>query len=524
MADFTQLYYYKPERLEQHTGNPTSKPSPRIIEADLCIYGGTPAGIAAALQAARMGLRAVIAEFSRNLGGMTSSGLGRTDVGNKAAIGGIAREFYRELGTIYGGEEPDGVTWAFEPHVAEQIFTTWMEQAGVPVHFNQHLATVSKRGDRITELHMEDGTVYRGSMFVDASYEGDLFARAGVSYTVGRESNATYRETLNGIHFGHPSHNFKAWIDPYVVAGKPDSGLLPGVMDAEPGFQGQGDKSVQAYNFRICLSNVAANRIQFPEPPNYNPAQFELLLRYLKAGVWDAMQLNKLMPKGKSDLNNRGGVSTDHIGANHAWPEADYLAREQIFQDHVHYNLGMLYFLANDERVPLHIRAEARQWGLPADEFERTNGWPHQLYVREGRRLVSDLVMTEYHCRHYEVIEDSVGLAAYTMDSHNCRRIVLDGRCINEGNVEINPTGPYPISYRAIVPKAEECANLLVPVCLSSSHIAYGSIRMEPVFMILGQSAATAAALALEKGCALQDVDYAELRTRLTLDGQVLRA
>ncbi|MFK7694851.1 FAD-dependent oxidoreductase [Paenibacillus sp. HJGM_3] len=516
MADFTQLYYYKP-------ASPHNR-QPELIQADLVIYGGTPAGIAAAVQAKRMGLRAVIAEFGRHLGGMTASGLGRTDIGNKTAIGGIAREFYRELGTIYGGEEPDGAAWAFEPHVAERIFAAWMERAEVPVRFEQHLARVAKQGNRIVEMAMEDGTVYRGAMFLDATYEGDLFAKAGVSYTVGRESNSVYREILNGIQFGHPKHNFTAWVDPYMSEGKPDSGLLPGIMDVEPGVQGEGDRSVQAYNFRICLTNVVSNRIPFPEPPNYEPSQFELLLRYIRAGVWDAMQLNKLMPQGKSDLNNWGGVSTDHIGANHAWPEADYVTRERIYQDHVHYNMGMLYFLANDERVPSAIRAAVRQWGLPADEFRATGGWPHQLYVREGRRLVSDYVMTERHCRRFEVAGDSIGLAAYTMDSHNCRRLVLDGRCINEGNVEINPTGPYPISYRSIVPKADECANLLVPVCLSASHIAYGSIRMEPVFMVLGQSAATAAAIALERSCGLQDVDYGELRDRLLLDGQVLRA
>ncbi|MNI36252.1 FAD dependent oxidoreductase [compost metagenome] len=279
---------------------------------------------------------------------------------------------------------------------------------------------------------------------------------------------------------------------------------------------------MQAYNFRICLTNVPDNRIAFPKPPNYDPDRFALLARYLQAGVWDAIQLNVKMPRGKTDLNNRGAVSTDHIGANHQWPEGDYAARERIFQDHVNYDLGMLHFLANDERVPVHIRGEARQWGLPADEFTKTNGWPHQLYIREGRRMIADVVMTEHHCRKYVKSEDSIGLAAYTMDSHNCRRIVLAGRCINEGNVEIKPTGPYPISYRAIVPRGEECTNLLVPVCLSSSHIAYGSIRMEPVFMILGQSAATAAALALEAGCSVQEIDYAKLRERLILDGQIL--
>ncbi|MGG1517046.1 FAD-dependent oxidoreductase [Paenibacillus oryzisoli] len=515
MADFSKLMYYAPQ---------APADVPEHIEADLCIYGATPAGIAAAVQASRMGLRSVIAEFGTHIGGMTASGLGRTDAGSKEAIGGISREFYRTLGRHYGSDEPDGAAWAFEPHIAETIFQEWLERAQTPVYYNQHLESVDMKNGRIIHMRMENGNTFAASIFIDATYEGDLLAQAGVSYHVGRESNAVYKETLNGIHFGHPKHNFYAWIDPYRIEGKPDSGLLPGISDEAPGFQGQGDRSVQAYNFRICLTNVPDNRIAFPEPPNYNPDRFKLLSRYIRAGVWDAMQLNKIMPRGKSDLNNRGAISTDHIGANYNWSEGSYAVREAIFQDHVNYNLGMLYFLANDESLPAKVRADARQWGLPADEFVQTGGWPHQLYIREGRRMIADVVMTEHHCRKYAVAQDSVGLATYTMDSHNCRRIVLDGRCINEGNVEISPTGPYPISYRAIVPKGEECTNLIVPVCLSSSHIAYGSIRMEPVFMILGQSAATAAALALEAGCAVQEIDYFKLRERLVLDGQVLHA
>lgn len=516
MSAFSNLYYYKPKQ--------DLPRQPHRIEADLCIYGGTPAGIAAAIQASRMGLKAVIAEFSQHVGGMTSSGLGRTDVGNTMAIGGISSEFYQALGEHYGSDEPDGRTWALEPHVAERIFTDWLQQAGVPVYFEQHLEAVELQSGRIIQIKMEDGNVYTAPMFIDASYEGDLLARAGVSYHVGRESGTVYKEILNGIHFGHPKHNFTTWVDPYVIEGKIDSGLLPGITDALPGVQGQGDDSVQAYNFRICLSSNPDNQLPFPEPPNYNRDEFALLARYIRSGVWDALKLNKVMPAGKSDLNNWGGISTDYIGRNYAWPEASYAVREQLFQQHLHYNMGMLYFLANDDTIPAAIRAEVTTWGLPADEFTTTSGWPHQLYIREARRMISDVVMTEHHCRHFRTAEDSVGLAAYTMDSHNCRRLVLDGRCINEGNVEISPNGPYPISYRAMIPKGEECTNLVVPVCLSSSHIAYGSIRMEPVFMILGQSAATAAALALQHHCALQDLDYELLRKQLLLDGQILHA
>ncbi|WP_282943101.1 FAD-dependent oxidoreductase [Paenibacillus sp. RC67] len=516
MSTLSNLYYYKPN---QQLSDP-----PRRIDADLCIYGGTPAGVAAAVQATRMGLKAVIAEFGQHIGGMTSSGLGRTDVGDMTAIGGISSELYEALGRHYGSDEPDGRTWALEPGVAERILTEWLEQAKVEVRFEQHLDSVELKSGRIQQITMEDGTIYSAPMFIDASYEGDLLARAGVSYHVGRESNTVYKETLNGIHFGHPKHNFMAWVDPYVVEGKIDSGLLPGITQAAPGVQGQGDDSVQAYNFRICLSSNPENQLPFPEPPSYNRDEFALLARYIHSGVWDALKLNKVMPNHKSDLNNWGGVSTDYIGRNYAWPEASYRVREKLFQEHVHYNMGMLYFLANDDSVPSSIRAEVRTWGLPADEFQATGGWPHQLYIREARRMISDVVMTEHHCRHYSTVEDSIGLAAYTMDSHNCRRLVLEGRCINEGNVEISPKGPYPISYRAIIPKGEECTNLVVPVCLSSSHIAYGSIRMEPVFMILGQSAATAAALALEHQCALQELDYGLLRSQLLADRQILQA
>ncbi|WP_020616548.1 FAD-dependent oxidoreductase [Paenibacillus daejeonensis] len=515
MIQFDQVYYYK--------GTEKSEGGPQTIEADLCIYGASSAGVAAAVQASRMGLKAVIADPGRHLGGLTTGGLGSTDIGNKAAIGGLSRSFYQAIGKHYGSsKEEDGSVWYFEPHVASAVYEAWMEEAGVQVYFEQQLEKAEVEQGRIKRLTMLSGDVFIASVFIDATYEGDLLAHAGVSYHVGREANSVYRETLNGVHFGHPNHNFYTYIDPYVQPGKPDSGLLYGVTDASPGFQGQGDHCVQAYNFRICLSNRPENRAPLPAPPGYNPEHYTLLLRYIESGIWDVMRLCSMMPNGKTDLNNWGGFSTDHIGANYRWPEGSYEEREAIFQDHVTYNLGLLYFLSTDERVPAHIRQEMSQWGLPLDEYTDHGFWTPQLYIREGRRMVSDVVMTEHHCRRHEEVDDSVGLAAYTMDSHNCRRIVIDGRAVNEGNVEVAPSAPYAISYRSIVPRAEECTNLIVPICLSSSHIAFGSIRMEPVFMILGQSAATAAALALEAGVPVQDVDYSKLRTRLEQDGQVL--
>jgi hypothetical protein len=514
MIDFSKIKYYeKPTQADPHS---------TVTRSDLCIYGASSAGMAAAVQAARMGLKVIIAEFGQRVGGLTTGGLGATDIGNKAAIGGISREFYRALGQHYGTTEGDGTQWTFEPHVAEDVYLDWIQLYGIEVHFGQQLASVQKEKGKILRLIMENGRTYEAGVFIDATYEGDVLAAAGVSYHVGREANSVYRETLNGIQFGSPNHRFNADVSPFVIPGKSDSGLIYGVSDAAPGTQGQGDRSVQAYNFRICLTNLPDNRIPFPAPPNYDPDKFTLLARYIQAGVWDALRLHKHMPKGKTDLNNYGGVSTDHIGMNFDWAEGSYSRREELFQDHLHYNLGMLYFLCNDDRVPAAIREEVRQWGLPADEYEAFGHWTPQLYIREARRMVSDIVMTENHCRGYQTILDPVGLAAYTMDSHNCRRIVLEGQCVNEGNVEIAPTRPYPISYRSIVPKEEECTNLIVPICLSSSHIAYGSIRMEPVFMILGQSAATAAAIALEAGVAVQNIEYNQLRKRLLEDNQVL--
>ncbi|WP_214627395.1 FAD-dependent oxidoreductase [Paenibacillus agaridevorans] len=494
----------------------------KLIRADLCIYGASSAGIAAAIQARRMGLNVVIVESSFHLGGLTTGGLGMTDTGNKAAIGGVAHEFYEALGRYYGGGEADGMQWTFEPSVAKNIYEDWLQSAEVPVYFEKQLDVVEKNGERISCLVMKDGSRYGARIFIDATYEGDLLASAGVSYHVGREANEVYQETLNGVHYGHPNHNFKTWVDPYIVPGKPDSGLIAGVQDVPVLHQGAGDASVQAYNFRICLTNVPDNRLPIPQPPGYDPDAYTLLARYIKAGVWDALRLHKPMPNGKTDLNNFGAVSTDYIGGCDQWPEGDVRTRERLFQDIRRHNMGLLYFLGHDDQIPEAIRNEVGQWGLPADEYPNTGHWTPQLYVREGRRMISSLVMTERHCRGYDQAHDSVGLASYKMDSHNCRRLVIDGRCINEGNVEVPSSAPYPISYRSIVPKEGECDNLLVPICLSTSHIAYGSIRMEPVFMILGQSAATAAALAIEADCTVQDVEYARLRQKLLDDKQVL--
>lgn len=504
------LYYYQPK---------PKLPAPVVVESDICIYGATSGGIIAALQAKRLGRRVELLAFGGQVGGMTAGGLGHTDIGNKQAIGGLSRQFYKELGAYYGSE----INWMFEPHVAQATFLRLMEEAGVQVRLHSHLAGVTKEGNQITEITLENERIHRAAMFIDATYEGDLMAKAGVSYHVGREGNATYGELFNGVHFGSPNHNFNRFVDPYKVAGAPRSGLLAGISGEAPGRQGEGDHRIQAYNFRLCLTKRDEIKRPFPCPEGYDPERYTLLARYIATGVWDSLRLTVFMPNGKTDTNNYGGFSSDHIGANYQWPEGSYAVREEIFQDHVNYMQGMLWFLSHDTQVPQAVRDEVQQWGLPCDEFVTTGGWPHELYIREARRLVSDLVMTEHHCVGQSIVNDPVGLAAYTMDSHNCQRIVIGGRAFNEGNVEMGGFTPYGISYRSIIPKEQECANLLVPFCLSASHIAFGSIRMEPVFMGLSQSAATAAHLAIQEACPVQKVAYPQLRKQLLADGQVLQ-
>jgi arylsulfatase A-like enzyme len=522
---------------------------------DVVIYGGTSAGVAAAVQTARMGKRAVLIEPGRHLGGLTSGGLGATDIGNKAAIGGIAREFYERIALHYARDSAwrqetraeyftrrnarqnanrdpvaelrgTAAQWTFEPHVAEQVFRDLLVEAGVTAVFGERLELgrgVLKEGRQIISVRTESGKVFAGKMFIDATYEGDLMAKSGVSYHIGREANSVYGETLNGVQTSNAIyHQFTQRVDPYRTLGDPASGFLPGLHDGSPGEEGSGDRRVQAYNFRLCLTEDPENQRPFARPAGYDPLRYELLRRYIDAGVFDALKLNTPMPNRKTDINNHGAFSSDNIGANYDYPDGNYATRERIFRDHVDYVRGMWWFLQNDPRLPENVRREACRWALCRDEFPDTGGWPHQLYVREARRMISDCVMTEHHCRGTQVAPDPVGLAAYGMDSHNVQRYVRKGAAINEGDVEVPVAGPYPISYRAIVPKASECENLLVPVCLSASHIAYGSIRMEPVFIVLGQSAATAAALAIDDDRPLQRIDYGKLRTRLEADQQLL--
>jgi hypothetical protein len=514
-------------------GSPAAEPQ----RADLIVYGGTSGGISAAIQAKRLGHSVILIEPTRHLGGLTTGGLGATDIGNKGAIGGMSREFYQRIKKYYQQEQVwihsarpkdngEDTQWTFEPGVATKTFSGMIQEAGVPVITGERLDLkngVRKDGARITEIVMESGARFAGAVFIDATYEGDLMAKAGVSYHVGREANSVYNETLNGVQSARATkHQFIKDVDPWIIPGDSKSGVLPGIQTDAAGPDGSGDHRLQAYNFRLTTTDVPANRVPWPKPANYNPMSFELLLRNFEAGDHRAPWNPIFMPNRKTDTNNNFAFSTDNIGMNYGYPEGDYATRERIIQEHRDYTQGLMWTLANNPRVPGKVRAEFQRLGLAADEFTDNQNWPRQLYVREVRRMISDYVMTEKNCLRQEVIEDSVGMGAYNMDSHNVRRhLTADGKVRNEGDIQVS-SKPYPISYRTIRPRAAECTNLLAPLVLSSSHIAFGSIRMEPVFMVLGQSAATAAVHAIQQKTTVQGIDYAKLKTQLLADRQVL--
>ena len=491
---------------------------------DVCVYGGTSAGVIAAYSAKKLGKSVILIEPGNRLGGLSSGGLGKTDIGNKYAVTGLSRDFYRRLGKIYGTFEQ----WLFEPKAALRVFNDYVEEAGLEVWYSKRLIKAEVEGAKIKSILLEDSKdpagekmIVEAKMFIDCTYEGDLMAQSGVSYTVGREANKTYGETINGVQLRY-KHQFPDGVDPYKTPGDPSSGLLWGISDGELAENGTGDNKVQAYNFRICLTNVPENSLPITRPENYDSSRYELLVRLFEAQP-EKRKINQyfiwsLMPNGKTDINNRGGFSTDMIGENYRYPEADYEEREQIIKNHEDYTKGLLYFYVSDPRVPKELQDFVRQWGYPKDEYQENGHWSPQLYVREARRMIGAYVMTEHHCVGDEVVSDPIGLAAYTMDSHNCQRIVTNGMVKNEGNVEVGGFGPYPISYRSLVPKKAECQNLLVPVCLSASHIAFGSIRMEPVFMVLAQVSGLAASMAIDENMVVQEVDASLIQKKMQED------
>ena len=527
--------------------------SVRAADYDVVVYGLTSAGVTAAVQAKKMGKSVILVGPDKHLGGLSSGGLGFTDTGNKAVIGGLAREFYHRIWLHYdrleawtwqkhseygnkgqGTPAIDGAArtmWIFEPHVAEAAFEDLVREQQLPVDRDQWLdraAGVKKQAARIVSITMLGGKVYSGRVFIDATYEGDLMAAAGVDYHVGREATSVYDEKWNGVQVGtlHHAHHFGAVpqkISPYVVPGDPSSGVLPRISTDPPGNYGDGDRRVQAYCYRMCLTDCPTNRIPFERPADYDPRQYELMARIYAAGWKETFAKFDPIPNHKTDTNNHGPMSTDNIGYNYDYPEASYERRRAILREHELYQKGWLYFLAHDPRVPADVRAKMQTYGLPKDEFNDNGHWPHQIYVREARRMIGVYVMTENELLARRATPDSIGMGSYGMDSHNVQRyITSEGYVQNEGDIGVPTAGPYQIAYGALLPRKDQCDNLLVPVCVSSSHIAYGSIRMEPVFMILGQSAATAAVMALDAGQAVQDLPYEKLRARLLADKQVL--
>lgn len=522
----------------------------KSLDADVVIYGGTSAAIASAVQLVRMNKSVLIVCPEKHIGGLSSSGLGFTDLGNKEVIGGISKEFYQEVYKHYQnkdawnwqpreeyGNEGQGTTaiddefktmWTFEPHVAEQIFENFIRENNISIHRDKWLDRekgVKVANGKITSIAMLDGTIYKAKIFIDATYEGDLMAAAGVNYHVGREANSVYNEQWNGVQKGvyHHSHNFQELnISPYIIPGDSTSGVLTRIATGRIGENGSGDNGVQAYNYRLCTTNAEGNIVPFEKPENYDPAQYELLRRIFKGGRHSMFGGGKI-PNKKRDVNNVGPFSSDNIGMNYEYPEASYEKRKEILKEHIDYHKGLLYFWGHDESVPERFRTSIKKWGLAKDEFTDNGHWPYQIYVREARRMIGEFVMTDNEILGKSKVLKPIGMGSYAMDSHNVQRyITKEGYVQNEGDLGIEPDAPYQIHLGTILPKQEECRNLLVSAAVSSSHIAFGSIRMEPVFMILGQSAGTLAGMAINEDQEIHEVDYDSLKNKLLKDGQVL--
>lgn len=519
--------------------------------ADVVIYGGTASAVMAAVQIKKMGKTVIMVSPDIHLGGLSSGGLGFTDTGNKEVIGGLSKEFYQRLFTHYDSDKAwiwqkkaefgnkgqstvalDGATksmWIFEPHVAENTFEQYISENKITVYRNEWLDRsangTSKKLGAIVSFKTLSGNSYKAKMFIDATYEGDLMAAAGINYHVGREANSLYGEKWNGVQaevFQH-GHYFKHKVSPYKIEGDPKSGLLPEISTESLAENGTGDKKLQAYCFRMCLSNHPDNRIAFTKPKNYDPFRYELVYRVFASGWRETFDKYDLIPNRKTDTNNHGPFSTDYIGKNYDYPDASYERRKEIIKDHELYQKGLMYFLQNDPKIPADVQSKMKEWGLPKDEFKDNGGWPHQLYIREARRMIGEFVMTESDVLGKTKVPNSIGMGSYSLDSHNAQRYVKpDGYVQNEGDIGVRPDKPYAIAYGSILPKEKECRNLLVSVCVSSSHIAYGSIRMEPVFMILGQSAGAAAVLSIENNVSPQKLPYEKLRTVLLNEKQRL--
>lgn len=522
-------------------------PADAGMGANVIIYGSTSGAVIAAVQAHREGKSVILISPEKHLGGLSSSGLGWADVGKTSMIGGLSREYfhrvwlhYRDAGawsdglvpkavhaqTSIGKDNVNQLMYVFEPKVAEAIFNQFIDENNIPVvHGRLDLKDgVVKDGKRITGLRIEDGRVFPGKMFIDASYEGDLMAKAGVSYTLGREASSQYGEDLEGFQVRLATMNqLPPGIDPYVRKGDTASGLLRGVNPPTTESDGAGDRKIQAYCYRMCLTSDPAHRVAIIRPDSYREEDYELLFRAIEAGARGPFFKLDPIPNHKTDSNNDGGISTDYIGMNYDYPEADYAGRERIAQAHKDWQLGLIWTLQHSPRVRPKMRAFYSRWGLPDDEFADNGHWPYDLYVRESRRMVGDYILTEAVLAQGLPVERPVGIGSYNMDSHNVQRLVgANGMVQNEGDIQKPVKQPYQIDYGVLLPRRTECENLLVPFCISGTHIAFGSVRMESVFMILSQSAASAACIALDDKVTVQEVPYEKLRSRLIADGQEL--
>ncbi len=498
---------------------------------DVLVYGGTAAGVMTAYAAAKEGAHVVLLTPDGHLGGMVTGGLSATDIGDSRVIGGYTRLLYQRASDHYGNRGlASRNDWLVEPHVAEEILEDMLRETGVQIlrraRLREQNGVALSANSRIASVTTVDGEEFTAKVFVDCSYDGDLLAQSGVSYSWGRESKDTYGESLAGVQNIKPQHQF-AWP---IYAYADDHRLYPDVSPGPLQPAGSGDQEVQAYNFRLVLTDDPNNRLPFSRPTNYDPSRFALLSKYLRqfsSHMRREPTLNDFfypvrIPNGKADFNNNGPISTDYIGHSAAYPDANYADKERIREDHLRYTQSLLYFLTHDPVVPTKLKDELLAWGLPKDEFQDSDHWPRELYIREGRRMIGAYVVTQRDLQSDRTKPDAIGMGSYTSDSHNVQRVAMpDGSVRNEGDMQV-PVSPYEIPYRAITPRRDQVQNLLVPVCLSASHVAYSSLRMEPQFMIMGQAAGVAAAIAARSNSPVQDVDIKALQRALRRTDAVL--
>ncbi|CAG5005626.1 hypothetical protein DYBT9275_03618 [Dyadobacter sp. CECT 9275] len=507
-------------------------------EYDLVVYGATASGIIAGITAAREGAKVIIIEPGKFIGGVVTGGLSKTDIGNQATIGGITREFFTRASQHYNGK----YMWIAEPHINSKIFEEMLAEVKIDVIRQEKIRSVNKKDGRITGFTTLSGKRYQGKMFIDATYEGDLMAAAKVSYVVGRESKGTYQEEYAGFYpdvirnltndvmlEGYPGVGGEGpgfvHGTPTKISGLHKDGTLVDGVTRSAAIPGSGDNLTQSYTFRLAVTNNKDNLLPWPKPAQYDPRKYELLLRLVQAypGIPFVRLVNlSQIANDKYDLNAQGFFSTDYVGGNTDYPDGDYDTRDRIWQDHEDYVKGFFWFLAHDERIPAKLGAETRAWGLCKDEFVDNHNWPYQLYVREARRMVGEYVMNQMDCQENILKKDVIAMGSFIMDSHIVQRIIQpDGSALVEGAWDVLARA-YKIPYRSIIPKRQDCLNLLVPVCMSASHVAYGSIRMEPVYMMMGQAAGLAAVHANQEKAAVQDVDVNKLQEKLKAQKQIL--